>query len=133
MANEANDSDSGTSEESSLPRRSLMQGELIFEEGDVADSAYLILEGEVEIFRGDGAKQVGVATLSRGEIFGELSLIDGKPRAASARAICDSKMLIIRPEDMEARLEQLGETDKVLRRLMGIFVSRLRGQLDRLV
>lgn len=116
-----------------LPNKSLVQGEWVFEEGNKADAAYLILEGEVEIFRGEGTRQVGIAMLGRGEIFGELSLIDGKPRAASARATHDTKLLVIRPKDMESRLDQLGKSDKVLRRLIKVFVARLRGQLDRQV
>lgn len=127
------DADRGPASERVLPRRTLMSGELVFEEGDLPDGAYLIQDGEVEIFRVDGVKQMNVATLGRGDIFGELSLIDGKPRAACARAISASQLLVIGPEDMAARMAQLGNTDKVLHRLIGIFVDRLRGQLSRLV
>ena len=41
--------------------------------------------------------------------------------------------MIIRPQDMEARLDQLGKSDEVLRCLTQVLVARLRGQLDRLV
>jgi CRP-like cAMP-binding protein len=123
--------ESGEVIDSLLPKKSIVLGEWIFEEGSKADAAYLILEGSVEIFRGEGTKQVGIAMLKRGDIFGELSLIDGKPRAASARATQDSKLLVIRLEDMESRLDHLEKSDRVLRRLIGVFVARLRGQLDR--
>jgi CRP/FNR family cyclic AMP-dependent transcriptional regulator len=57
-------------------------GEMIFSEGDKGDKMYVIRSGEVEVER-DGKI---VETLSDGGIFGEMALIDGSPRAASARA-----------------------------------------------
>ena len=57
-------------------------GEVIFAEGDKGDKMYVIRSGEIEIER-DGTV---VETLSLGGIFGEMALIDGSPRAATARA-----------------------------------------------
>ena len=126
MANDGKNGD--VSSDKVLARKSVVQGEWVFEEGNKADAAYLIVEGRIEIFRGEGSKQVNIAMLGRGEMFGELSLIDGKPSTASARATCETQLMIIKPEDLESRLEQLEKTDKVLRRLIKIFVERLRGQ-----
>ena len=57
-------------------------GEIIFSAGDKGDNMYVIRSGEVEVER-DGKI---VETLSAGGIFGEMALIDGSPRAATARA-----------------------------------------------
>lgn len=57
-------------------------GDIIFAEGDKGDKMYVVRAGEVEIER-DGKV---VETLSSGGIFGEMALIDGSPRAATARA-----------------------------------------------
>jgi CRP/FNR family cyclic AMP-dependent transcriptional regulator len=57
-------------------------GETIFSQGDKGDQMYVIRSGEVEIER-DGKI---VEKLSSGEVFGEMALIDGSPRAATARA-----------------------------------------------
>ena len=57
-------------------------GQLIFEEGQPGDVLYVVKEGEVEILVGSDV----VETLDGGEIFGEMALIDGKHRSASARA-----------------------------------------------
>src|SRR5262245_46733302 len=57
-------------------------GEIIFSEGDRGEQMYVIRKGEGEIER-DGTI---VETLYAGDIFGEMALIDGSPRAASARA-----------------------------------------------
>ena len=57
-------------------------GQLIFEEGQTGDVFYVVKEGEVEILVGP----LVVETLDAGEIFGEMALIERKPRSATARA-----------------------------------------------
>ncbi len=109
-------------------RKSVKAGDIIFEEGEVGDMAYLIISGEVEIFRTSGNKERVLATLDRGEIIGEMSLIDNAPRMASARALSDMEMSIISRQSLQARLDRLEESDRVLRRLIAVLVSRIRGQ-----
>jgi CRP/FNR family cyclic AMP-dependent transcriptional regulator len=65
-----------------FPPATFKPGEVIFTEGDKGDKMYVIRSGEVEIER-DGTI---VEKLSQGGIFGEMALIDGSPRAATARA-----------------------------------------------
>ena len=65
-----------------FPPANYQAGEKIFSEGDKGDQMYVIRAGEVEIER-DGKI---VETLSPGEVFGEMALIDGSQRAATARA-----------------------------------------------
>ena len=65
-----------------FPPAKFQPGEVIFSEGDKGDKMYVIRSGEVEVER-DGKI---VETLSGGGIFGEMALIDGSPRAATARA-----------------------------------------------
>jgi len=62
-------------------------GDVIVREGE-ADSAalYIIEDGSVEISRGDGKSRVELEVLGPGQYFGELALIDGEPRSASATA-----------------------------------------------
>jgi CRP/FNR family cyclic AMP-dependent transcriptional regulator len=65
-----------------FPPANFRPGEVIFSEGDKGDKMYVIRNGEVEVER-DGKI---LETLSTGGIFGEMALIDGSPRAATARA-----------------------------------------------
>lgn len=65
-----------------FPPAKFEPGEVIFSEGDKGDKMYVIRSGDVEVER-DGKI---VETLSGGGIFGEMALIDGSPRAATARA-----------------------------------------------
>jgi len=64
------------------PPISFRPGEVIFREGDKGNNMYVVRSGEVDIEL-DGKV---LETLARGSIFGEMALIDGSPRAATARA-----------------------------------------------
>ncbi|MDA1090115.1 MAG: cyclic nucleotide-binding domain-containing protein [Proteobacteria bacterium] len=103
-------------------------GDILFEEGEIGELAYLIISGEVEIFRATGNKERVLAILDRGEIIGEMSLIDNSPRMASARALSDLKLSAISRSSLQGRLDRLEESDRVLRRLIAVLVSRIRGQ-----
>ena len=109
-------------------RKEIKAGELIFEEGEFGEVAYLIVSGEVEIFRKSGNQERVLATLGRGEIIGEMSLIDNQPRVASARALSDTQVSMISRQSLQQRLDRLEENDRVLRRLIAVLVNRVRGQ-----
>ncbi|MFN8757361.1 MAG: cyclic nucleotide-binding domain-containing protein [Tagaea sp.] len=75
--------------------RSYRKGDLIFEEGEDGHFACLLREGAVEIFQGHGADLVTIAEIAPGQIVGELSLVDGGRRMASARARVDSRIFLL--------------------------------------
>jgi hypothetical protein len=108
--------------------RMIRAGELLFEEGEVGELAFLIISGAVEIFRKSGNQERVLATLGRGEMIGEMSLIDNQPRIASARALQDTEVRVISRDSLQQRLARLEQTDRVLRRLIAVLVSRIRGQ-----
>ncbi len=63
-------------------------GQALFEEGDQGQEMYVVLEGKVLITKYiPGAGEEALAILERGDFFGEMSLIDGEPRSAEARAL----------------------------------------------
>src|SRR5579872_693816 len=72
--------------ELSRPRR-YSGGEVVFEEGDLGDSLFVLMNGEVDVLHKDvkGDAQV-LATLQPPEFFGEMSLIDKEFRSATVRA-----------------------------------------------
>src|SRR5882672_9552536 len=64
--------------------KSLEADQIVFAEGDEADGLYVVLEGKVRIYRkGHDGNEVEFATQEAGEFFGEMALLDGKPRSAT--------------------------------------------------
>lgn len=70
-------------------------GEIIFKEGSFGREMYILLEGEVEIYREIDGKKRNLAILKKGDFFGEMSVIDKFPRSASAAAKTDIIVLVI--------------------------------------
>ncbi len=88
-------------------QRKLPAGDVIFAEGDLGDSLYVIVEGEVEILRKDsGGQQKVIATLAPPEFFGEMSLIDKEDRSATARVKSDCVLIQMTAENLTSFRKQ---------------------------
>jgi CRP-like cAMP-binding protein len=62
-------------------------GHVIFEEGSTGRELYVVLDGQVEIAKVNGAAKTAIVTLGKGEFFGEMAVIDGSSRSATAIAV----------------------------------------------
>lgn len=81
--------------------------EIIFQEGDLADLAYVIRAGSVEILKHGDSGEIKLAELKEGEVFGEMGLFDPQtPRSATARAKGDTAVDIITGEELHSMIEQ---------------------------
>ncbi|ATB31729.1 cyclic nucleotide-binding domain-containing protein [Melittangium boletus] len=75
-------------------QRRYAAGELVFEEGELGDSLYVIVSGEVEVVRRDESGQSHpIRVLTAPEFFGEMSLIDKEYRSATVRARTEAELL----------------------------------------
>jgi predicted acylesterase/phospholipase RssA/CRP-like cAMP-binding protein len=87
--------------------RHLAPGELLFSEGDVADACYFVVAGRLLVSTlGAGGAALALAELGRGEVVGELGLLDRAPRSASVRALRDTTLAVFSAElfdDLVAR------------------------------
>ena len=59
-------------------------GDVIFEEGSTGRDLYVVLDGNVEIAKVNGGQKMVIVTLGKGEFFGEMAVIDGSARSATA-------------------------------------------------
>jgi len=97
--------------------------EYIFSEGDPGDCAYIIDNGMVEVsFDKDGRKLV-MATLTKGDILGEMAIIDRLPRTASARAIIPTVVTAIPLDYVSQKIEQ---SDPTVRMFLRLAMARYR-------
>jgi CRP-like cAMP-binding protein len=60
--------------------------DVIFEEGSTGRELFVVLDGEVEIAKLDGTRKTSIIKLGKGEFFGEMAVIDGSARSATAIA-----------------------------------------------
>ena len=104
-------------------RQNLKKGEIIFHEGNPSDFAYIIGLGSIEILESTSGGQKVLGILGENEIFGEMGLIDGQPRSATARAREDSVVYILTSETFD---NMVHENPEALLPILKILTHRLR-------
>ena len=108
----------------SFERLVLRSGEEVFHEGDIGEHAYVIEAGEIRISRTrEGDRELTLAHLGRGQLFGELALLDDQPRAATATALVDAELMTLDRTSFET---QLNDHPARARRLFKVFAARMR-------
>ena len=110
--------------------RSFPAGTRVFHEGDSSDACYIVSEGSFRVTRehSDG-RAITLATLGPGEIFGELAMLDGDKRSASAESITDGTLLALPANDVRSLLARNPE---IALKLVAGLVRRLRAANARL-
>lgn len=105
--------------------RTFADGEAIFQEGDEGHEMFVVRNGAVEIVVHDAV----IATLGEGEIFGEMALIDARPRSAAARARGDCTVV---PVDERRFTFLVQQTPQFALQVMRTLADRLRSADRRL-
>ncbi len=99
------------------------KGQTVFYEGDPGNTMYIMESGTVDIFKEVEGETIRLATLKKGELFGEMALIDGSDRMASAVAGEDSVLVVIPRELLESKMKRY---DSFLKALLNILITNLR-------
>ena len=106
--------------------RRFRRGEVIFHAGDPGDALFIIVSGEVKIaVPSESGEEAILTTLREGDVFGELALLDGAPRSATAAALVASETVVL-PRD---RFRELVATEPAIRDAL---LASLAGELRRL-
>jgi CRP/FNR family cyclic AMP-dependent transcriptional regulator len=79
-------------------------GTVVFNEGDVADNMYVIQAGKVRITRAVGTQEAYLAVLGPGEFFGEMAIVNNRPRSATATVLEDARLVAIDARTLESML-----------------------------
>lgn len=104
------------------------KNQVIFKEGDPGDAVYLIVHGMVDIRKGVMSEAPKIlATLTRGDVFGEMALFDDSPRMAEAFAHSSVEVIAIDREEFNRRLNSM---DPVIKSITVYLVSRVRHMAD---
>jgi|SRR5690554_2749286 CRP-like cAMP-binding protein len=109
---------------SQLRHFSLHQGEMLFQQGDPGNSMFIVDDGTLRVYTlGEGGRQVLLDVLGPGDVLGELTLLDGRPRTAYAQAETDCEIFAL---DREPFLAHLMERPDVAIALLSNVSMRLR-------
>lgn len=100
-------------------------GTVLFEKDDEADAAYLVQDGRVEISIGDDILTI----VERGTLFGEMALINDKPRAATARTQTETTCIVVPKSVFNSTLKN---TDAFTRALIESLIRHVRAGHERL-
>ena len=84
--------------------RSYKKGDTIVKEGEQAVAFFVIVKGKVEVSHTTGSRASKLNDLAPGDAFGEMSLLDGGPRAATVKALEDTTCLVLSRWDFVAEL-----------------------------
>lgn len=80
----------------SLGVQTFERGETIFHQGSIGSVLHLIVSGQVRIYTiSETGQELSVTIFRAGDFFGELALLDGQPRSASAEAMCPTTTLLL--------------------------------------
>lgn len=101
---------------------------ILFRENDPGDSFFIVLSGTVKIYRTspEGDEKI-LAVFNAGDSFGELSLIDGKPRSATAQTLDDTELVVMSREHFLDMLKTHFDLNLVI---MAEIVQRMRDTND---
>jgi CRP-like cAMP-binding protein len=107
-----------------IKRRSVAKGSIIFEKGDAGVGLIGVLAGSVKVSvtSADG-HEVVLNIIHQGEVFGEIALLDGRPRTANATAMSDCDLMVIERRDF---VPFLRSQPNVMLKLMELLCARLR-------
>lgn len=103
--------------------RQFEAGEVICREGDIGETAYVIVQGRVEVLKNLNGKTVHLAYIGAGEPFGEMSMIDEKPRSATVIAV---EKTIARELHRDDFVQTMQSHPEITMSLLKVLFERLR-------
>jgi len=106
------------------------EGQVLFREGDPADSVFRLLSGAVDILRELDGDSILLGTVGAGQFMGEMGVVENRPRNATARAASDVEAEILTPTEF---FEQIAGSPRAAGELIQRLSRRLREADDRIV
>jgi Flp pilus assembly CpaE family ATPase len=104
-----------------LIERRYREGQVLFKQGDVGDALLIVADGRVKVFIPEGQSERVLAFFGTGDVLGEMALLTGEPRSASASAISETRVLALSKSDFDT---YLATNVSVMREMMRIIALR---------
>jgi CRP/FNR family cyclic AMP-dependent transcriptional regulator len=113
-----------------MTRTHFAEGQILFREGDPADSVFRLLSGTVDILRELDGDPILLGTVDAGQLIGEMGVVENRPRSATARAASEVEVEILTATEF---LDQIAGSPRAARELIQRLSQRLREADDRIV
>lgn len=106
------------------------RGQMVFQQGDAGSYMVAVLSGRIRISAtSPEGREVTLNMIDAGEIFGEIALLDGKPRSADATALEDSNLMVVERRHF---LQYLTSSNELALRVIDVLCERLRDTTETL-
>src|SRR5437660_937286 len=106
------------------------KGDLIIREGDDAGPLYILQKGRARAFAGVDGQTRNLAFYREGDFFGELSVLNGSPRAASVEAFTDCQLLSLEPKSVQDLRRRFPEFDKLLSERLALYQAKTEARIS---
>ena len=103
--------------------RAYRDGEVIVKQGEPGDCMFVVQAGQVEIFTESGGREIRLAVLGEGSVFGEMALFERESRCATARAMGGARVLTL---DKKSFLRRVHEDPSLAFRILQMMSQRIR-------
>src|SRR4029077_19490700 len=113
----------------SLKPVTVEKGNVIIREGDDAGPLYILQKGRARAFAGIDGQERNLAFYREGDFFGELSILNGSPRAASVEAFTDCQLLSLEPKAVRHLRRRFPEFDKLLSERLALYEAKKEARI----
>src|SRR5437762_1607680 len=107
----------------------IVKGNLIIREGDDAGPLYIMQKGRARAFAGIDGQTRNLAFYREGDFFGELSVLNGSPRATSVEAFTDCQLLSLEPKSVQDLRRRFAEFDKLLSERLALYQAKTEARI----
>ena len=112
-------------------KKTYLVGDFIFREGDQGNTAYVVESGVVELVKFTGEEYVTLSEITAGTLFGEMAIIDGSPRSASARAKEECILNEITEAQLKAYMSRSPDTSMDMMRRLASYARTANEKLNK--
>lgn len=108
-------------------------GETIFSQGDDGDEMYVVISGEARVFipQGKGEPEIELSRQKNGDVFGEMAVISGDKRSATAVAISDIHLLVLDRRSFESLVYERPEVSLAIMRVLSMRIKQMNAELEK--
>ena len=110
--------------------RTVPAGTVLFNEGDKGEEMFVVQAGRIQLTRKSSGTDVLIAVLPTGEFFGEMALLNGRPRTATATTLEETRLLVIHATKFAAMLRENAEVAVRLIQKLAARLEQANEQVD---